>query len=237
MKKSIFKTVAAFALSVVIAISCMTSVSADAATKTNQDTLNYSIVVKDDSTSVIGEVSTVNVVTYYQRIKLAGSDAATKKINKTLLKASKVYDPETIIEEACYAADNTDMFDGNVFYDFYNSFITDRTKDYISIVVTREWWAGGVSNNFEFGYVFDLNTGKKISITKASGKSLSYIKERIMGNIIADGFTVEDDVIENFKEMKASDFNYYINSDGLCVVVINPYTIGNGGAVVEYVIE
>ena len=233
------KTLAALALSAVIAVSGFGSVVADAATRKNAEPINYSLIVRDDSTTVTGTESTIKVNTYYQRIKLSGSDAATKKINKTLLKASKAYDPETILSIAEEAADGTDMFEGSEFYDFFNSFITDRTEDYISIVVTREWWAGGVSNNFEYGYVFDLNTGKKIYITKASGKSLKYIKQRLIGNILADGEFegFEAEVEEAVNSLTTSKINYYINSDGLCVVVFNAYELGFGGWVREYIIE
>ena len=232
----VVKTVAATAMCTVLSVMSFLPVSTEAATKKQDTPFKYSIIVEDNSSEVVGQKSTVNVETFYERIKLAGNSAAVKRINKALLKASKAYNPDDIYSNAEPMADESDAYPGIQLYDIWRSAITYRDDKFISIGVTREWFAGGVGNSFLDGYVFDINTGKKVNIVKASGKSLSYIKQRLIANIKADnefeGFEYEAYI----NGLKASDFSFYINASGLCTVVIPPYTF-YGGAYTEYIIE
>ena len=225
------KAAAAVALSAVIAVSGFGSADVDAATRKQAEPFKYSVIVEDNSSEVVGEKGTINVVSFNERIELAGDDAAVKKINKALLKISNNYDPSNIFGQADSMADEAEAYAGETLYDYSCSDITYNDGKYISIAVSREWYAGGVSNSFLDGYVFDLTTGKRVYLTKVLGKSLKKIKKGVIAAIKAsdeakdlEGF----DYVSIINGLKASDISFYINHEGKCIVTIPPYTFFGG---------
>ena len=235
MKKTIksILTKAAFALLMILAISFTGGRDIQAAEKYASKTYKKTIV--DYSTKIVGTMSTVKVKTYYELLQLPGKTKAVKKINKTLKNLSKNYNPEDILSVALELSNDYDSFMGEL-CDYTNSNVVYNDGKYMSVVLEREWWAGGVSNSFYTGYTFDLSTGKRASITKITGKSLKEIKERIIANICANGEEI-DFTAETINALKESDFRFYINSDDQCVVTFEPYEVTYGGWFREYIIE
>ena len=197
------------------------------------------VEVKEDySTTFEGKGGKIDVAAYVSRLYLVGDSAAYSKINKALKKLSNSYSPDNIYS---YAQSDTEQNDAakrsDTYHDTVDAVCTYLGKKYISVALCSNWYAGGVSNTGVAGYVFNLKTGKRAYITKVSGKSLDYIKERLIANIHADGEFEDFDFEPVIKDRAEKDFSFYINEDGLCVVTFAPYELGWGGWTREYVIE
>ena len=85
-----------------------------------------------------------------------------------------------------------------------------------------------MSNIFEYGRTFDLNTGKEIKkLTKVTKESnLKKIKKTLKKKIKKEdkGYDVSE-----LNKMKDSDFSFYIKKNGKVVVCFGPYALGYGG--------
>ncbi len=178
-----------------------------------------------------GEGCTITVKHYYKRVVLSGSSNAIKSINKQLKKYSDEFiaEPSGAVE---YAEEDCKY---RTYDETYNDYVTQKvsylSNDIISIVTTYNWYAGGVSNVNTYGYTFDLKTGKEItkltSVTKTA--SLSKIKSTLTKRIEAQQYSASD-----LKDMKATDFHFYINSKGKVIVCFGPYELGYGGWTKKY---
>lgn len=178
-----------------------------------------------------GEGCTITVKHYYKRVVLSGSSNAIKSINKQLKKYSDEFiaKPSGAVE---YAEEDCKY---RTYDETYNDYVTQKvsylSNDIISIVTTYNWYAGGVSNVNTYGYTFDLKTGKEItkltSVTKTA--SLSKIKSTLTKRIEAQQYSASD-----LKDMKATDFHFYINSKGKVIVCFGPYELGYGGWTKKY---
>ena len=199
-----------------------------------QAATKYTYQTEKNNRKFTGDGGTITVKNYYKRVVLSGSSAAVKSINKQL----KKYSDEFMANESGtidYAKEDCMYRTGN---DTYNDYVTQKvsylSKDIISIVTTSNWYAGGVSNVSTYGYTFDLKTGKEIkkltAVTKTT--SLSKIKSTLTKKIDAQQFDSSD-----LKNMKATDFHFYINSNGRVVVCFGPYELGWGGWTKKYTLS
>lgn len=178
-----------------------------------------------------GEGCTITLKKYYKRVVLSGSSSAVKSINKQLKKYSDEFmaEPSGAVE---YAEEDCKY---RTYDETYNDYVTQKVSylsdDIISIVTTYNWYAGGVSNVNTYGYTFDLKTGKEItkltSVTKTA--SLSKIKSTLTKKIEAQQYDPSD-----LKDMKATDFHFYINAKGKVIVCFGPYELGYGGWTKKY---
>ena len=191
----------------------------------------YTYKTAKDNQTFKGEGCTITLKRYYKRVVLSGSSGAAKSINKQLKKYSDKFmaEPSGAVE---YAKDDCKY---RTYNETYNDYVTQKVSylsdDIISIVTTYNWYAGGVSNVGTYGYTFDLKTGKEItkltSVTKTA--SLSKIKSTLTKKIEAQQYSATD-----LKDMKATDFHFYINSKGKVIVCFGPYELGYGGWTKKY---
>ena len=191
----------------------------------------YTYKTAKDNQTFKGEGCTITLKRYYKRVVLSGSSSAAKSINKQLKKYSDKFmaEPSGAVE---YAKDDCKY---HTYNETYNDYVTQKVSylsdDIISIVTTYNWYAGGVSNVDTYGYTFDLKTGKEItkltSVTKTA--SLSKIKSTLTKKIEAQQYDPSD-----LKDMKATDFHFYINSKGKVIVCFGPYELGYGGWTKKY---
>ena len=197
-------------------------------------------IIKEDYSDVIsGAAGKITVMCYRERLSLAGKSKAVKKINKAIKKLANKYDVEDVFEYAeSRVADEYPLdYDNNVYYDTMDC---DKTYDdgkTISVRIFRLTNFGGVTNYLYVNGNYDLKTGKSVKITKASGKSLEYIKKRLISNIHADFDFVPEEAEAYINGLKENQFNYFINADGLCVVCFDSYALGMGPSWYEYIIE
>ena len=199
-------------------------------------------VVKDKVKTFANDNGGIIANCYYERIVLVGFKKGTKKINKALKKLSAAYSCADLYDSAKAVAELGDAND--VFSDFVRSNVSYADQKYFSVVTTRECYAGGVGNHFTDGYVFNLDTGKRVSITKATGSTLKQVKDAIISAVKNDSefgeylTEFEPQLKEFVNGLKASDINYYINIYGKAVFLVSPYTEPfYGGWTREYVLE
>lgn len=191
----------------------------------------YTYKTAKDNQTFKGEGCTITLKRYYKRVVLSGSSSAVKSINKQLKKYSDEFmaEPSGAVE---YAEEDCKY---RTYNETYNDYVTQKVSylsdDIISIVTTYNWYAGGVSNVDTYGYTFDLKTGKEItkltSVTKTA--SLSKIKSTLTKKIETQQYSAND-----LKDMKATDFHFYINSKGKVIVCFGPYELGYGGWTKKY---
>ena len=231
MKKMIKKSLA-FVLVLIMAVSVLgvVPVFAEEVEDTQYSYTPYSWhrVVKD-KTKVFEAEDGDGIIAncFYERIELVGFKKGVKKINKYLKKLSKAYSCDSLYN---YASEDVAYGrTGDVYSDYVVSDVTYADQNFISVVTTREWYAGGVGNHYTDGYVFDLDTGKKLSITKVTGLSAKELRKQFV--VMLKKYLGEeasyygDDVLEAFVNgIEISDINFGIDGDGKIVILIPPYT-------------
>lgn len=205
-----------------------------------KDRTPVTIIKEDYSETVKGVAGKIIVECYIERLSLAGKTKAIKKINKTIKKLAYKYGIDQVFEYAeervaeKYPIDD----DYNVYCDTVDCNQTYNDGKIVSVRIFRSTNYGGVTNYLYKNGTFDLSTGKSVKITKASGKSLEYIKKQLIGKIRAKyGDEGTEEAVTYINSMKESQFNYYINGDGLCVVCFDSYDLAMGPAWQEYIIE
>ena len=203
---------------------------------------NYHRVVKDKCKTFSEGDGCVVATCFYERIVLVGFKKGIKKINKTLKKLSNNYYYDDLYE--CAEAASKDGGLKDVFCDYVTSDVTWADQTYISVVTTGQWYAGGSSSHSISGYVFNLDTGKKVSITTATGSTLKQVKKALLHAIkedvefsdVYDSYATELEAFVN--GLKTADISYYINGEGKAVVCVGPYTEPfYGGWTREYVLN
>ena len=112
----------------------------------------------------------VRGIVSFQYPLLKGNSKAVEKINETLKKAAEDYfeseSAKNLKEYTLEAIAENRFYDESEQYYFETSCsVTYNKNNVISIGMTERWYAGGVSNHNEYGYTFDLKTGKQLSIT------------------------------------------------------------------------
>ena len=231
MKKYLEKLLC-LALVLVLALSVFGTVQVSAAEEEDDDYINWTFhyATNDKTKEFKGEEgNTVIANCFYQRLVFTGFSKGIKKINKTLKKLSKSFDCSGLYS---YAEEDAKLGRDRVIYDDYTmQEIHSVGEHYVSVVVSRYWWAGGVSNSFCDGYTFDTKTGKLIKPSKITGLSFKELKNKFKKAIESDPDYIADsgyfDLDAFLDGLEESDVNYYINGDEF-VIIIPPYTLGGG---------
>lgn len=249
MKKVLGKVLAlALALALSLSVMSVAPVKADEedvmliSAQNDYEPYSWYPVVKDKvkKFSADGENGVV-ANCYYERISFIGFKKGLKKINKTLKKLSNAYSPDDLYSYARAAGEEGV---NDVYYDNVKSDVTYYDQKYVCVTTYREWYAGGVGNYFTDGYVFNLDTGKRVYITTVTGCTLKQIKNAIVSSVKNDGEFEEyfNEYAEQIKAyvdgLSAKDINFYINGYGKVVLLIGPYTEPfYGGWTREYILE
>ncbi len=253
MKKRSIISVLALVLALVLIVPAFSSVTANAASTfgaeraeetepgsddgaipgSTEDSLPFTTVTIDKSKTFSGK-SDIYVSHTCAYIQLKGKNAVINKINKELKKLAKASFSNKsnafgYAKTDCKQADKSDNY-----YDTLTQTVTYFGDRYLSVLTTEDWYAGGVSNTNEYGYVFDLTTGKRITkVTKLTKiKKLAKIKNTIIKKATKDGYDPAE-----VSSMKAKDFKFYISEDGKVMIVFGPYELGWGGWTKAYEFE
>ena len=173
--------------------------------------------------------STINVKHYYKRAVLEGSSDAVKKINSYLKKKSDAFMKEKS-GAIMQAQDDVamGMYDKETYEDYVSSKVTYNDKNVISIKITQQWYAGGVSSKTIYGYTFSLKSGKLLKLTDVCNGSASQIKKKLVAKIKkgADAADIDFKVVNAYKTSK---YQFYLKPGKKAVVCFPPYEIGFGG--------
>lgn len=167
---------------------------------------------------------TVRGVVYYQYPQLKGKSSAVTKINKVLKSAADDFmasENANSIEDYVSGAIDSDGFysDTEQYYYKTSCKVTYNKKNVISIHMKEMWYAGGVYNQKDYGYTFDLKTGKKLSVVNVISGNASTVKSKIvkaetkyLKNLLGTSDLDENypNVIPILKNYKLANYNYYL---------------------------
>ena len=187
----------------------------------------YTYKTYDKSKTYKGKKSTIKDVEKYKRVILKGDSAAVKKINQVLKEAC---DAKVKEMPAGYAKNDADhMSYGGEYSNIYTSKVTYNENGVISIMVSYEWYQGGVADYGCDCYTFDLTTGDQLKLTDVCNGSnctlTKKIKNRLLKKYSKDAFSEG-----GLKSISADKCDFYLKKNGKAVVVFDKYEISYGAA-------
>lgn len=223
IKKSIFKSVLTVCL--ILGLGFITQkigvVSVEAASK-----VSYTVTNKEETRTY----RNMSAQYLYQLPQLKGNSAAIKKINKSLQADYKktFASKASLFEyfEGDKYSDSRQQY-GDKYYSRVKCRIAFNRNGYVSFKYSAEWYAGGVSNVWDYGLTYRLKDGKKMGIQDVLAGSRSSAKQRIAS---AYASKISYRGYEAIIKMKYSEFNFYIKPNQKVVICFGPYQPmgGNG---------
>lgn len=222
--KKILETIAKVGFSFFAAVLLVTAfgkADVEAATKAQYytKTYNYSKTYKG--------TCTIKDVEKYERIILKGNSDAVKKINSTLKKAWKgtvKHMPAGYAKNDCNYG-TTDM----TYINKFTSRVTYNKNNVISIVISNQWFQGGVADYGMDCYTFSLKTGKLLKLKDVCGSSNAKLTKEIKSKLVKKyGKSVF--YPSSLDEISASDVNFYLKPGKKAIVHFNKYEISYGAA-------
>lgn len=175
--------------------------------------------------SVNAVSSTISVTTKIKEYKgqnytelYGGNPAATKKINK-VLKAKAV-------QNAIWSKENKAINGG---YNYTSSKVVYNASEKISLIVTDVANVGGLSKlSYDFGYNFDLKTGKQLKLSDVVNTSnqktnLNIAISNALKTQYSKGNLTESPISNN---VDISRVEFYFYKEGI-VLIFNEFTVDN----------
>ena len=166
----------------------------------------------------------------YQLPQLKGKSTAVKKINKSLKadykKALESKDKLfEYFEQGKYSSSRQKY--GEKYYDITKCKVTYNRNGYISFKFSSKWYAGGVSNVWDYGLTYRLSDGKKLGIQEVLAGDRRYMHYNIAKTYSQK---ISPRGYEAVMGMSYSEFEFYIKPGKKVVVCFGPYQPmgGNG---------
>lgn len=165
---------------------------------------------KDESGKVRG-------VVYFQYPEIKGSTKAIKNINRLLANDCKEFmekNAKSFMELTQSAIENGQFINFDTQY--YNKTIckvTYNENSLISMHMKKCWYAGGVYNQADYGYTFNLKSGELLSVKDVLSNNPTTAKKKILSAAkkyltTKNGFDkVAYDIIESYN---LEDFKFYL---------------------------
>ena len=195
---------------------------AQAATKAQ-----YTYKTYDKSKTYKGKKSTIKDVEKYKRVILKGDSEAVKKINQVLEEVCDAAVKEMPTGSAEYAAEHLSYDDE--YRNVYTSRVTYNANGVISIMISYEWYQGGVLDYGCDGYTFDLATGEQLKLTDVCNGSDRTLMKKIKNKLIRK-YSIDAFSQSSVDELSADKCDFYLNKGGKAVVVFDKYEIAAGAA-------
>ncbi len=204
----------------------------EAATKASYVMQNEKMTWKD------GDI--VRGIVSFQYPKLKGNSKEIAKINKALENAMKVFmaheNVERIKESTLYYIDHK-MFSEYTEQLYWKTTckVTYNKNNIISMHMKEMWYAGGVYNQYDYGYTFNLETGKTLTaIDVIGGKS-----EVVSGKVVSSAkkyfktkeMDIDADLWKNISNIintyDAKKFRFYLKP-GKAYICFGSYELNMG---------
>lgn len=153
--------------------------SVEASTKASYEMQNKKVTWKD------GDI--VRGIVSFQYPKFKGNSKEIAKINDVLENAMKVFmadeNVERIKEGTLYYIDNK-MFSEYTEQLYWKTTckITYNKNNIISMHMKEMWYAGGVYNQYDYGYTFNLETGKTLTAIDVIGGKSEVVSSKVVAN-------------------------------------------------------
>lgn len=161
----------------ILCISALQKNHVEAATKAKYEMRNEKLTYKDGDT--------VRGMVYFQYPQLEGKSDEIIKINKVLENAMKAYmedeNAERLKEYTLIAIDHKSFTnDKEQYYWKTNCKITYNANNIISMHMKERWYAGGVYNQKDYGFTFNLKTGKTLTAIDVIGKKPKEVTTKVL---------------------------------------------------------
>lgn len=192
--------------------------------------------MKTDTVEIKADNGEVRGIVYFQYPEIQGTSSEVQSINDILKKESKTYmqseTAQNLIDCAKqYAKNVTDKAEEVITY-YYKTdcVVTYNQNSMISLHMKNAWYAGGVYNQYDYGYTFDLGTGKKLEIKDVvSGSSVS-VKNKIL--TAGKKYLTSDEGFDQkaYRVIKSNylkDFKFYLEK-GKVYICYGSYELGRG---------
>lgn len=175
MKK--FRIILSVVLCAIICLPILPANNVEAVTKASYVMKNEKMTWKD------GDI--VRGVVSFQYPKLKGNSNEINKINKILENAMKAFmtdeNVEEIKESTLYYIDN------KIFSEYTQQLywkttckVTYNKNNIISMHMKEMWYAGGVYNQYDYGYTFNLETGKMLTAIDVIGGKPEVVASKVV---------------------------------------------------------
>ena len=227
-------------MSIILALAITLTLSIQVQTANAAEKLSYTFNKLDRSFS-IDEGSMSN---YYNYPVFEGDTAGIKKINAALVKEAENHVAKSGYTEAelkeFIVADYKNNGSKANYFNAANTKVMLNNGKTVSIMVTTEWYAGGVANGDFFGLTFNVNTGKKLKVadvlpakynpgTAKGSKALRNAIYKKLAKKYKDDPETAQNFLNNYKTKKVlKKMDFYVTKKGKVVVCFRTYDIGYG---------
>ncbi len=161
---------------------------------------------------------------YYDLVVLLGDSDEESAINSLIW--SDYQEKKDSFYDKCDICEDGDMVHTRWFCTFDGQ-VTNNSNGVFSIKHSLEWYAGGVHNAENTGLVFDLNTGKKLSLSELTGLSLTGVRDLVWRNIQYYQGGLYDDAYSVLSGFGWDDYEYYVE-DNQVIIVFREYQLTYG---------
>ena len=207
--------------------------SVEAATKVSYEMLNKKVTWKD------GDI--VRGIVSFQYPKLKGDSNEIAKINKVIENAMKTFmandeNVEGIKNSTLYYIDNK-LFSEDTQQLFWKTTckVTYNKNNIISMHMKEMWYAGGVYNQYDYGYTFNLKTGKTLTAVdviggkpeEVSSKVVSSAKKYFIKNEIAPDADSWKTISNTISTFDAKELKFYLKP-GKAYICFGSYELNLG---------
>lgn len=228
MRNKKFNLVTCFLIIVILLLDISPNALAASVTKAKYTMKKDEVTYKDNNGKVRG-------VVFFQYPVIKGETSAAKKINDVLRKESKAY---MQTENAKSLKENTEAaIDNNVFYSddtqyYYKTIckVTYNDNSIISLHMKNGWYAGGVYNQTDYGYTFDLKSGNKLGLKDVAPGNPATIKNNILAaakKYLTTDSDFDKKAYDYIKSCELKDFKFYL-SKGKVYICFESYELGHG---------
>ncbi len=201
---------------------------AASATKAEYTMKKDKVTVKDNNGKIRG-------VIFFQYPVIKGNTNAAKKINEVLKKDSKSFmqdENAKMLKESAETAISNNLFYSEEEQYYYKTEckVTYNDNSIISLHMINGWYAGGVYNQTDYGYTFDLKSGKKLELKEVAPGAPVTIKKNILA--AAQKYLTSDNDFDKgaydyIKSCKLKDYKFYLSKSKI-YICFESYELGRG---------
>lgn len=186
------------------------------------------VTFKDNNGDIRGVVS-------FQYPNIKGKSNAVKKINDTLKSKSEAFlqseTAESLKEYTEFAIENNgfNAVDEQYYYKIICK-VTYNDNSIISLHMKECWYAGGVYNQMDYGYTFNLKSGDEFGIRDVVSGDAKSIKNKILASgkkYLTSDSDFDQKAYDMIKSYKLKDYKFYLGK-GKVYICFGSYELGRG---------
>jgi hypothetical protein len=191
--------------------------------------------MKKDKVTYKDNNGKVRGIVYFQYPVIKGEASAAKKINDLLKKESKAYmqdeNAKSLKESAETAIVNNSFYSEEEQY-YYKTVckVTYNDNSIISLHMQNGWYAGGVYNQTDYGYTFDLKNGDKLELKDIVPGTPAAIKKSILAaakNYLTSDNDFDKGAYDYIKSCKLKNYKFYLSKSKV-YICFESYELGRG---------